>query len=184
MPDMGEDGKPTGPLRLAGVSLGHFGGFLDRAWRRNDMLWGRLDAAERLIAVLVPHEDVRDGLRVRAHAAILREEFDGDAFEDLLNLLDRTGRDEFESLLSSDDDVGLVAAFAGSYTGPLPLDRAKASRLGASSMGVGGKVLGGIKPGPVRVLLTPVAILLQGIGGVASGVLGLADRVKRLFRRR
>ena len=184
MPDLGDDGKPTGPLRLAGVSLGHFGGFLDRAWRRNDMLWGRLDAAERLIAILVPHEVARDSLRVRAHAAILREEFDGDASEDLLDLLDPATRDEFERLLSSDDNVGLVAAFANGYTGPLPLDRGKASRLGATSMGVGGKVLGGIKPGPVRILLKPVALLLQGIGGVASGALGLVDRVKRLFRRR
>jgi predicted acylesterase/phospholipase RssA len=184
MPDLGDNGKPTGPLRLAGVSLGHFGGFLDQAWRRNDMLWGRLDAAERLIAILVPHEDARDSLRVRAHAAILREEFDGDPYGDLLDLLDPVTHGEFGRLLKGDDDVGLVGAFADAYTGPLPLDRAKASRLGASSMSVGGGVLGGIKPGPVRVLLMPVALLLRGIGRVASGALGLVDGVKRLFRRR
>ena len=52
MPDLGPDGKTTGPRRLAGVSVGHFGGFLDRGWRRNDILWGRLDGAERLISIL------------------------------------------------------------------------------------------------------------------------------------
>ena len=48
MPSLGPDGKLTGRRRLAGVSLGHFGGFLDKGWRYNDMLWGRLDGAERL----------------------------------------------------------------------------------------------------------------------------------------
>ena len=35
--------------KLAGTTLGHFGGFLDRGWRRNDLMWGRLDGAEALI---------------------------------------------------------------------------------------------------------------------------------------
>jgi predicted acylesterase/phospholipase RssA len=44
--------KPTGE-KLAGDALGHFGGFLKKSWRCNDLLWGRLDAAEvicRMIA--------------------------------------------------------------------------------------------------------------------------------------
>ena len=32
--------------KLAGELLFHFGGFLKREWRANDILWGRLDAAE------------------------------------------------------------------------------------------------------------------------------------------
>jgi predicted acylesterase/phospholipase RssA len=39
--------------KLAGDALGHFGGFLKKSWRCNDLLWGRLDAAEvicRMIA--------------------------------------------------------------------------------------------------------------------------------------
>lgn len=35
--------------KLAGTTLGHFGGFLDRGWRRNDLMWGRLDGAEALV---------------------------------------------------------------------------------------------------------------------------------------
>lgn len=44
--------KPAGE-KLAGDALGHFGGFLKKSWRCNDLLWGRLDAAEvicRMIA--------------------------------------------------------------------------------------------------------------------------------------
>ena len=48
---LGEPGNPA--KKLAGVRFGHFGGFLDRRWRRSDMMWGRLDGAERLIEALL-----------------------------------------------------------------------------------------------------------------------------------
>jgi hypothetical protein len=35
--------------KLAGTALFHFGAFLNREWRQNDLMWGRLDAAERII---------------------------------------------------------------------------------------------------------------------------------------
>lgn len=38
--------------KLKGVSLFHFGGFVDAAWRENDYLWGRLDAVELLLRML------------------------------------------------------------------------------------------------------------------------------------
>ena len=38
--------------KLKGVSLHHFGGFIDAAWRENDYLWGRLDAAELILRML------------------------------------------------------------------------------------------------------------------------------------
>ncbi|MEO7746786.1 MAG: DUF3376 domain-containing protein, partial [Actinomycetota bacterium] len=38
--------------KLKGVSLHHFGGFVDAAWRENDYLWGRLDAVELLLRML------------------------------------------------------------------------------------------------------------------------------------
>ena len=40
--------------KLAGTALFHFGAFLNRDWRRNDMLWGRLDGAERIITSISP----------------------------------------------------------------------------------------------------------------------------------
>jgi hypothetical protein len=63
--------------KLAGTALFNFGAFLDRAWRQNDILWGRLDGAERLISSLLPNEadaPVRSALIAEAHLAILSEE--------------------------------------------------------------------------------------------------------------
>jgi hypothetical protein len=40
--------------KLAGTALFHFGAFLSRAWRRNDLAWGRLDGAERIIRCVLP----------------------------------------------------------------------------------------------------------------------------------
>jgi patatin-related protein len=47
----------AGREKLRGQRLGAFGGFLDETWRRNDILWGRLDGAERLITMLLPEPD-------------------------------------------------------------------------------------------------------------------------------
>lgn len=40
-------------LKLCGIILGHFGGFYRRSWRANDFMWGRLDAAARIVEMLV-----------------------------------------------------------------------------------------------------------------------------------
>lgn len=42
---------------LAGVKLGHFGAFFDRPGRERDYLWGRLDAVERLVRILLDDPD-------------------------------------------------------------------------------------------------------------------------------
>ncbi|HEX4463411.1 MAG TPA: DUF3376 domain-containing protein [Solirubrobacterales bacterium] len=46
--------------KLAGVGLGHFAGFYRRSWRANDFMWGRLDAAARIVDLLLdrPSEEV------------------------------------------------------------------------------------------------------------------------------
>jgi hypothetical protein len=44
--------------KLAGYALWDFGAFLERDWRLNDMLWGRLDAAERIVSAVL--NDPRD----------------------------------------------------------------------------------------------------------------------------
>ena len=64
-------------VKLAGRTLMSFGAFLDESWRRNDMLWGRLDGAERIIAALLPNkedEDLRKKLVQEAHRGILNQE--------------------------------------------------------------------------------------------------------------
>lgn len=39
--------------KLCGETFGHFGAFLKRSWRSNDILWGRLDGISRLLEVLL-----------------------------------------------------------------------------------------------------------------------------------
>ena len=46
--------RDLGAAKLAGTTLMNFGAFLRRAWRVNDLLWGRLDGAQRLISALLP----------------------------------------------------------------------------------------------------------------------------------
>lgn len=38
--------------KLAGDTLFHFGGFMKKEWRNNDIMWGRLDAAELIVRTL------------------------------------------------------------------------------------------------------------------------------------
>lgn len=69
--------KANGRQKLAGTALHHFGAFLDQVWRQNDILWGRLDGAERLITAMLPDPEdkkVRSQLISEAHEAILLEE--------------------------------------------------------------------------------------------------------------
>src|SRR6185503_16883493 len=39
--------------KLAGTSISNFGAFFDEQFRTNDILWGRLDAADRLVTALL-----------------------------------------------------------------------------------------------------------------------------------
>jgi patatin-related protein len=39
--------------KLCGAILGHFGAFYRRAWRANDFMWGRMDAAARITEMIV-----------------------------------------------------------------------------------------------------------------------------------
>jgi patatin-related protein len=69
--------SPAEPRRkLAGTVLFNFGAFLKREWRYNDILWGRLDGAERIISAVLPQGSPDAARLVRsAHLAILRERF-------------------------------------------------------------------------------------------------------------
>jgi hypothetical protein len=64
-------------VKLAGDDLGHFGAFLKRAWRANDWMWGRLDAASALGAIctrLGLSEASATSVVEEAQRAIVREE--------------------------------------------------------------------------------------------------------------
>ncbi len=68
---------PAVTPKVAGARLGHFGGFLDATWRANDIMWGRLDAAERLVDLLLSDFPAafREEFRDRLQDAILIEEW-------------------------------------------------------------------------------------------------------------
>jgi patatin-related protein len=86
--DVGRPGK----AKVTGGGYMHFGAFLDRLWRENDILWGRLDAAEILIetAIAPDHPNrttVVEELRDEAHREIIGEYFDRPKREDIVRLV-------------------------------------------------------------------------------------------------
>ena len=69
-----EDGEQVrGPLKLAGVQAAHFGAFFSRDRRENDYLWGRLDATEWILRLLL-EEDPPADLCADAFDAVLESE--------------------------------------------------------------------------------------------------------------
>lgn len=68
-------------FRLKGAALNSFGAFFNRSWREHDYLWGRLNAADRLISVVMsaagtgrPGAEEESMLREQIFKAILEEE--------------------------------------------------------------------------------------------------------------
>jgi patatin-related protein len=68
-------GQKVRKAKLAGTTLGNFGAFFERKFRINDIMWGRLDGAERVIAALLPtNAELRRELTEEAHREIIKEE--------------------------------------------------------------------------------------------------------------
>ena len=63
------DERATPEEKVAGVQLGHFGGFYKSSWRANDWMWGRLDGAYRLVQVLLAPGPLREALLRRSEPA-------------------------------------------------------------------------------------------------------------------
>ena len=60
--------------KLAGIAVGHFGGFFNRSWRSNDAMWGRLDAISELVKQTLARKRVEEIIaepalhnKIRAH---------------------------------------------------------------------------------------------------------------------
>jgi uncharacterized protein DUF3376 len=77
------DAHGLGPekVMLKGTALMSFGAFFNRAWREHDYLWGRLNAADRCVDVLISAVGTRlgqpidtDRLRADLFRAILESE--------------------------------------------------------------------------------------------------------------
>ena len=60
-------------MKLAGDTLGHFGGFLDRDWRQNDLLWGRLDGAEIVLRALMAESELDGDAREAVIEGVIGE---------------------------------------------------------------------------------------------------------------
>jgi predicted acylesterase/phospholipase RssA len=128
--------------KLAGIRVKHFGGFLDADWRNNDMMWGRLDAAEAIIGALVG--DTTEGLgrtlRERAQAAILRQELGNPDFKVLAAL----GKEIAESLgssLADAPDGALVQRFRERYKELPELDAKDERDIVARGIHIGSRVM-------------------------------------------
>ena len=92
--------------KLAGTALFHFGAFLDARWRRNDIMWGRLDGCERLLATLFPateDEEIRTALLKEAQVTIVREEMQPEGYGELI--------DKFGAALAEQKNATLEGAF-------------------------------------------------------------------------
>ncbi len=100
--------------KLAGTQFFNFGAFFDQVWRKNDIMWGRLDGAERLITALLSDEKlekVREYFVKETHEIILREEL-------LKNNNSALQKAFGESLLKSSAGINVEKA-VGSITGDL-----------------------------------------------------------------
>jgi patatin-related protein len=65
--------RECGLRKLAGTSLGNFGAFMEKRWRQNDIMWGQLDGAERIISALMPDREAAKAFIGEAQAAIVLE---------------------------------------------------------------------------------------------------------------
>jgi patatin-related protein len=82
--------RPDGVV-LKGTALQTFGAFFNRSWREHDYLWGRLNAADRLVSIVL--SAVGERLSATIHAGDLRRRL----FEAIL--------DEEESYLKADPEL-------------------------------------------------------------------------------
>lgn len=126
--------------KLAGIRVGHFGGFLDKSWRDNDLMWGRLDAADVIIETLLKNEGKaeRTRLRVQAQAAILREELGREGYSgDLKQKLAR----QLAAEHGPEADRELVDGFSAAYRELDKLAPKTQDALTARGARITGKVL-------------------------------------------
>ncbi len=79
--------KKNNRPKLAGTKLGNFGAFFKKEWRENDVMWGRLDGAERIISTLLPDSPNRTELLLRVWLTILKENLDSNNLNSLYKYL-------------------------------------------------------------------------------------------------
>jgi patatin-related protein len=101
--------------KLAGETLAHFGGFVKREWRKNDIMWGRLDAAELIVRTLAVKNGYQAGetdeLAGEVLLEIMRDELKGrpgirgDSLDDFMRYLREDYHVGGESLKNVDPET-------------------------------------------------------------------------------
>jgi hypothetical protein len=120
------DERSTKCRKLAGTALGHFGAFLEKRWRENDIMWGQLDGAERIIASVLPIDHPqRASLIGEAQAAIVYETIKDLGDEERQNLLSealmRTNSGQPEANLLVQVGAGAGGGFINNLKNNAPL---------------------------------------------------------------
>jgi patatin-related protein len=172
--------------KLAGTRLGSFGAFFKKEWRQNDLMWGRLDGAERILTTLLPDSPKRTELLLRAWLEILKEKLDpvnlsslreqlGGAWEEF----DNSPQPSAEAMQKM--QANLRSFFERNYT--LNLDFSPQASLNALGRSI--EVLGGWLDGlgeKYKGTETP-AFWLSRLGRIFLGVLQVAipGSLPRLF---
>lgn len=142
-PDDAKFLSTEGSDKLAGNSLGHFGAFLDRSFRTNDILWGRLDGAERIVRALISplHKAQADTLISETQSRIIEEfleERQGDLGRVILDIAKSLGAstvakddsgtkaEEIRNSVNEALAIGPAQLYKDAILGYLSVDRIKA----------------------------------------------------------
>jgi hypothetical protein len=166
-------------LKLAGIKFGHFGGFLDESWRDNDIMWGRLDAAEVIIDTLLGAEHPRaKELRERTQAAIVCDSVEGALRQQLEAALGAP-------LEAGKDDARLIAEFRKAFRRPPDPPPGSMDDLVSDGLKTGSDVLADAakkRKWPVG-LLRVIALAGRGVVETLQGWGKLKRRLGGLFGR-
>jgi hypothetical protein len=178
--------------KLAGVQIHHFGAFFDADWRRNDILWGRLDGAERIIVAVWPEgadTAERDKLVQKAHRAIIGDVLADTDYRRLLSRLLAPGV-KIPPVLATgttvpDEEIDevLKAFRAPSYTTPPAPDAASTVKLAARAV----RVSANISTGSAHSKSKPLNLALRWAGRglrVLAIEIELLRRIRVLGRRK
>ncbi len=153
--DAGYIRKPA-EEKLAGDSLGHFGGFLKREWRENDILWGRLDAAEqitRMVGAGLSEAELEPHIR-RVQGEIFAAELEQVASE--------TAPEDYREYLERSYDVGSETL--------AEVDSGKLVNLAVDTAGIARNMLGRLERAPRTKILGKI---YRWVGGVLGALLAI-----------
>jgi patatin-related protein len=182
------DRRPPLSPKLAGTALRNFGAFLNRGWRQNDLTWGRLDGAERLIkAVMAGRDPAQTGAWqtwvAEAHATIFETQVRGDAVAKATGALataidaDQPATvpaDALRDLLST--PAQLRAVYAAGTNIDRTLDRPQAATLISRASRVMGRMLDRLGTDYERPELNRGAVVLSRLGSALWGLVEVATQ--------